>query len=187
MPTMHTAISQPGRLYRNSMRGRAYQQPAARGTKNPECRWADLTGLNEPITTKGELHGPGHRGDHRQRRRRPHRTRGRRRRGTRPRRPGRGGHPPPLSAVLRSWGRSCGKLRRCWTSSQTRARSYSAHSKRVRVIDSRIGPTRRYRSRGWCLHDLGSRPLHLRGDGRSRARRRANRRPRRAGKRQKDF
>ena len=24
--------------------------------------------------------------------------------------------------------------------------------------------------RGWCLHDLGSRPLHLRGDGRSRAR-----------------
>src|SRR5882757_3594802 len=48
---MHTAISQPGRLYRNSMRGRAYQQPAARGTKNPECRWADLTGLNEPITT----------------------------------------------------------------------------------------------------------------------------------------
>ena len=37
------------------MRGRAYQQPAARGTKNPECRWADLTGLNEPITTKDDM------------------------------------------------------------------------------------------------------------------------------------
>jgi len=36
--------------------------------------------------------------------------------------------------------------------------------------------------RGWCLHDLGLRPLHLRGDGRSRARGRGHRRPGRAGK-----